>query len=89
MNYSLGGFRRSICSRRRLLLAVALAANLAVIAADSPDEAKAIREIEQLGGTVTRDGKTPGRPCDGCRLQGESTDSNKKHLNLLKAAQGT
>ena len=45
-----------------LLLAVALALNSAVIAADNLDESAAIREIERLGGKIKRDDTLPGHP---------------------------
>ena len=48
--------------RSLLLLAVILAPNSAMIAADNLDESQAIREIERLGGKIKRDDKLPGRP---------------------------
>ncbi len=43
------------------------------IAADQADESQAVREIEQLGGQVTRDDKAPGRPVTAVSFEGEAT----------------
>jgi hypothetical protein len=48
--------------RSVLLLAVAFTATRVAIAADNPDESRAIRAIEWLGGQFKRDNKLPGRP---------------------------
>ena len=45
-----------------LLLGLSLAPALCWAADPKAEEAKAIAEIEELGGTVTRDEKSPGKP---------------------------
>ncbi len=61
-----------------LLLALTLRLNTAAIAAEILDEAQAIREIERLGGKVTRDATLPGRPvtvvCFGAESKFEDMD---------------
>ena len=65
-----------------LLLAVALQLHSMVIAADIPNEAQAIREIERLGGIVEKDAKLPGRPVTAVRFRFGS-DFGDEHVPLL------
>jgi internalin A len=62
MNDSLRGLRQTVRFRCVLLLAVGLAPNSDVVAADNLDESQAIREIERLGGTIKRADELPSRP---------------------------
>ena len=66
-----------------LLFAVSLAPNSAAVAADNPDEAQAIREIERLGGIVERDDKLAGHPVTQVGFRFRS-DFGDEHLRLLK-----
>jgi Leucine-rich repeat (LRR) protein len=68
------------------LLAVVLAPNCAVFAADKLDESQAIREIERLGGNVKRDDKLPDRPVtavDFSRSQRVEELKDLKNLTTL------
>src|SRR5438874_4326071 len=49
------------------------------------DEASAVKAVEKLGGTVTRDDKLPGKPVIGVNLAGtQVTDAGLKELKDLK-----
>ena len=49
------------------------------------DEASAVKAVEKLGGTVTRDDKLPGKPVIGVNLAGtQVTDASLKELKDLK-----
>ena len=52
-----------------LLVAVVLAPASATIAADTLDESRAVREIERLGGIVSRDEALPGCPVTAVRFK--------------------
>ncbi|HEY3965415.1 MAG TPA: hypothetical protein VGM05_12740, partial [Planctomycetaceae bacterium] len=62
---------------------VVVAASLAV-ADDNLDESQAIEKVEQLGGSVIRDDKLPGRPVIGVHLQ-RSKKFNDEDMRLLVA----
>ena len=66
-----------------LLLAVALAPNSVLIAADKLNESQAIREIKRLGGTIKRDEKSVGRPVTAVRFS-QNRSFRDKDLVLLK-----
>jgi hypothetical protein len=52
------------------------------LADDASAEAKAIREIERLGGKVERDGKLPARPVTAIRFK-EVSEFEDEHIPLL------
>ena len=66
-----------------LLLALSLAPVLCWAAEPKADEAKAIAEIQKLGGKVTRDEKSPGKPVIHVFFLSGShvTDAGLEHLN--------
>jgi internalin A len=68
MNYLLKSLRRSV--HFPVLLAVAMAPHDAAIAAENAGEARAIRQINRLGGEVERNDKLPGRPATAVSLRG-------------------
>ena len=67
-----------------LFLALSLAPVLCWAAEPNADQAKAIAEIEKLGGRVAVDGTAPGRPAVHLTLGGpKSNDAGLIHLNRL------
>jgi internalin A len=63
----------------------AMLAVLTVSGAARADEAAAVKLIEKLGGTITRDDKQPGKPVIEVDLAfTPATDANMKELKDLK-----
>src|SRR5437588_588784 len=76
-------FLRRTLMRTMLVGAVMLLACLS--GAARADEASAVKAVEKLGGTVTRDDKLPGKPVIGVNLAGtQVTDAGLKGLKDLK-----
>jgi len=71
-----------------MLLGLSLAPILCWAAEPKADEAKAIAAIEKLGGRVTRDEKSPGRPVVEVNLWGTKvTDTGLEYLKELTRLQ--
>ncbi len=70
-----------------LLLALSLAPVLCWAAEPKTEEAKAIAEIENLGGKVTRDGKTPGKPVLAGEPKAIAIDAGLEHLSEVTDTQ--
>src|SRR5947209_7412588 len=79
-------FLRRTLMRTMLVGAVMLLACLS--GAARADEASAVKAVEKLGGTVTRDDKLPGKPVIGVNLTGthdtQVTDAGLMELKDLK-----
>ena len=70
-----------------LTLALSLAPVLCWAAEPKADEAKAIAEIEKLGGKVTRDEKSPGKPVIEVDLSDSKvTDAGLERLDRVDAS---
>ncbi|MGA2258447.1 MAG: hypothetical protein ABSG53_27605 [Thermoguttaceae bacterium] len=71
-----------------LMFALPLVSTLCVAAEPSADQAKAIAEIEKIGGKVTVDEKSPGKPAIEVTFWGtQVTDAGLGHLNGLTKLQ--
>ena len=67
-----------------LTLGLSLAPVLCWAAEPNAEQAKAIAEIEKLGGKVTVDEKSPGKPVISVDLvRTSATDADLKHLHAL------
>src|SRR5438094_747126 len=76
-------FLRRTLMRTMLIGAVMLLACLS--GAARADEASAVKAVEKLGGTVTRDDKLPGKPVIAVNLAGtQVTDAGLKELKDFK-----
>src|SRR5215475_10522525 len=76
-------------ARQQVVMGAAVLLGLLVLAlTDRADEAAAVKMIEKLGGTVTRDDKRPGKPVVVVDLRGTKiTDAGLKELKELKNLQ--
>jgi len=75
--------------RQQVVMGAAVLLGLLVVAVTvRADEATAVKAIEKLGGTVTRDAKLPRKPIVGVNLGGtDVTDAGVKELKELKSLQ--